>query len=101
MPLDWSRILFTEHMTEAGAVVAECQVVLDFAPVERAVYEVKVFEALKGAAADERYFAVATNRDDPAGFRPVGMAATPEEALQSCLNDAGVYHRRRVKQAGE
>lgn len=100
MSLDWSRIVFTEHMTEAGALVAECQMVIDFAPVERAAYEVKVYESLKGAAAEERYFAVGTNRDDPEGFRPLGTAASPEEALQGCLNSAGVYHRRRVKQAG-
>src|SRR5207248_564887 len=51
----------------------------------------------KGGGA-ERYFAVGVSRDDPQGFRPVGTAATPEAALQSCLNNAGVYHRRRVKQ---
>jgi hypothetical protein len=98
MALDWSRITFTEHMTEAAAVVGECQVVLDFTPTERAAYEIKVYEALKGAGA-ERYFAVGVNREDPGGFRPMGAAATPEEALQSCLGNAGVYHRRRVKQA--
>jgi len=38
------------------------------------------------------------SREDPGGFRPMGAAATPEEALQSCLGNAGVYHRRRVKQ---
>ena len=69
-----------------------------FTPTERAAYEIKVYEALKGGGA-ERYFAVGVNRDDPHGFRPVGAAATPEAALQSCLNAAGVYHRRRVKQA--
>jgi len=99
VPLDWSRIAFTEHMTEAAALVAECQVVIDFAPVECAPYEVKIYESLKGAAPDERYFAIGTNRDDPTGFRPVGTGATPEDALQRCLNGAGVYHRRRVKQA--
>ena len=98
MALDWSRITFTEHMTEAAAVVGECQVVIDFTPAERAAYEIKVYEGLKGGGA-ERYFAVGVNRDDPHGFRPVGTAATPEAALQSCLNEAGVYHRRRVKQA--
>jgi len=96
--LDWSRITFTEHMTEAAAVVGECQVVIDFSPSERAAYEIKVYESLKGGG-EERYFAVGVSRDDPQGFRPVGTAATPEAALQGCLNNAGVYHRRRVKQA--
>ena len=98
MALDWSRITFTEHMTEAAAVIGECQVVIDFTPTERAVYEIKVYESLKGGDAG-RYFAVGVNRDDPQGFRPVGAGVTPEAALQSCLNGAGVYHRRRVKQA--
>ncbi|HSV07375.1 MAG TPA: hypothetical protein VLI07_12710 [Candidatus Binatus sp.] len=94
--LDWSRVTFTEHMTEAAAVVAECEVVLDFGS-ERATYSVKVYRPLKGG---EGFFAVGTNREDPGAFRPVGDAATPEEALQACLNAAGVHHRRRVKQAG-
>ena len=97
MPIDWSRVSFTEHMTEAAALVAECEVVLDFGSAERAQYDIKVYESLKGGSA-ERYFAIGTNRDDATGFRPVGSAAAPEEALQACLNAAGVYHRRRVKQ---
>ena len=95
--LDWSRVTFTEHMTEAAAVVGECEVVLDFGS-ERATYTVKVYRPLKGGG--QGFFAVGTNRGDPEGFRPVGDAATPEEALQACLNAAGVHHRRRVKQAG-
>ena len=99
MPIDWSRIVFTEHMTEAAALVAECHVVLDFAPEERVQYEVKVYESLKGGG-DEPYFAIGTSLEDPQGFRPIGTAATSEEALQACLNAAGVHHRRRVKQSG-
>ena len=95
--LDWSRVTFTEHMTEAAAVVGECEVVLDFG-IERATYAVRVYRPLKGGG--EGFFAVGTNRDDPQAFRPVGEATTPEDALQACLNAAGVYHRRRVKQAG-
>src|SRR5207247_2453194 len=79
--LDWSRITFTEHMTEAAAVVGECQVVIDFTPSERAAYEIKVYQSLKGGDAD-RYFAVGAHDDDPHGFRPVGTAATPAAALQ-------------------
>ena len=82
-------------MTEAAAVVAECHVVLDFGS-ERAAYEVKVYQPLKGGA--DGFFAVGTNREDAQGYRPVGEGTTPEDALQICLNAAGVYHRRRVKQ---
>jgi hypothetical protein len=97
--VDWSRVRLTEHMSEAAAVVAECQVVLDFPPHERACYEIKVYEALKGGG-PERYFALGTNREDPQAFRPFAAADTPEDALDACLAAAGVYHRRRVKQAG-
>jgi hypothetical protein len=100
MALDWSRVRFTEHMSEAAAVVAECHVVLDFGTGDRATYECKVFHDLKGGGA-EPYFAVGVNRDDPQGFRPARAGATPEAALQACLEAAGVHQRRRVKQALE
>src|SRR5262245_18320376 len=96
--MDWRRIAFTEHMTEAAAVVAECVVVLDFG-TELATYDVTVYEALKGGG-DDRFFALGTGREDPQGYHPVAGGATAEDALQACLNAAGVYHRRRVKQAG-
>ena len=50
--MDWSRVRLTEHMTEAAVVVAECHVVLEFPPGERACYELKVYEALKGGGAE-------------------------------------------------
>jgi hypothetical protein len=95
--VDWGRIRFTEHMTEAAAVVAECQVVLDFEGGTPVTYAIKVFETLKGAA-QERYFAVGTSREDMV-FRPLGSGEDPEEALQACLNNAGIHHRRLLKQA--
>jgi hypothetical protein len=98
MTIDWRRVVLSEHMTEAAAVVGECHVVLDFGEGFRARYEVKVWGSLKGGG-DDPYFALATDPDDPAGFRPFGSATTPEEALQACLNAAGVHLRRRVKQA--
>ena len=87
-------------MVEAAAVVAACQVVFDFEGRERTVYDVQVLEALKDSGTD-RFFAVARNRDDPDAFRPLGGGATAEEALQACLDAAGVHHRRRVKQQSE
>jgi hypothetical protein len=95
--MDWRRIVLTEHMTEAAALVGECVVVLDFGS-ERASYEIKIYEALKGDG-DEPYFALGRNREQADAFQPFGSATTAEEALQRCLNAAGVYHRRRVKQA--
>jgi len=100
VPIDWRRIRLTEHMTEAAAVVAACQVVLDFEGQEHTVYDVQVLETLKGGG-PERYFALGTNRADPDAFHPLGGGATPEEALQQCLDNAGVHHRRRVKQQVE
>jgi hypothetical protein len=84
-------------MTEAAALVGECQVVIDFTATERVQYAIKVYEVLKGGG--ERYFALGSNADDPQGFRPIGSGASAEEAVQVCLNAAGVHHRRRVKQA--
>jgi hypothetical protein len=98
--VDWSRVHFTAQVSEAAAVIAECQIVLDVAPDTRVAYEVKIYEALAGGSQD-RYFALGTRRDDPHGFHPVGGAATPEEALERCLADAGIHHRRLRKQAGE
>jgi hypothetical protein len=100
MAVDWSRVRLTEHMVEAAAVVAECHVVLDFDAGDRTTYEIKVFHDLKGGGADP-YFAVGVNPDDPRGFRPARSGATPEAALQACLEAAGVHQRRRVKQVRE
>lgn len=99
MGVDWTRVRFTEHMTEAAAVVGECHVVIDFGPAENAAYELKVYRVLKGGAG-EPYFAVGTNRDDPQGYRATAVGATPEEAVQACLEAAGIHHRRRLKQTG-
>jgi len=97
-PLDWQRIAFTAHMVEAAAVIAECQVAFDFDGREQVCYEVKVFRTLKGASA-RPFLAVATNRSDPAAFRPVGEGDSAEAALEACLAEAGIHHRRRVRQS--
>ena len=98
--MDWSRIDFTEYMTEAAVVVSECHVVLRFPGDRTVTYEFKVFEALEDST-EERYFALGLDRKDPEGFRPSASGTTPEEALQGCVVDAGVHHRREIKQAGE
>ena len=100
MGIDWTRVQLTEHMTEAAALVGECQVVFDFGAVDPVQYEVKVYRALKGGGS-EPYFALGIDAKDPAGFRPLGTADTAEEALERCLTNAGVHHRRLVKQATE
>ena len=96
MALDWQRIVFTEHMVEAAAVVAECQVAFDFEGDESVSYEIKVYRTLKGDG--DPYFAIGVNREDAGGFRPVGTGDTPADALNACLTKAGVHHRRLVKQ---
>jgi len=98
--VDWSRVAFTEHMTEVAVVVGECQVVFDFGAGEQVVYGVRVFGALKGADGGAGgYFAVAIDAADGEAFRPVGEGATPEDAVQTCLENAGVHLRRRLRQA--
>ena len=94
--MDWSRVVFTQHMTEAAAVEAACAVVFDFGSGEQATYEIRVCRVLKGSGAP--YFATGTSREQPDGFRPFGEGATPEEALQACLESAGIHHRRRERQ---
>lgn len=97
MPVDWSRVHFTKHMVEAAEVVAECQVAFDFEGAEQVCYEVKVLRPLKGAS-QRAFFAIATDRTSPGGFRPLGEGDTAEEALDDCLRNAGIHHRRRVRQ---
>ena len=88
-PIDWDRITFTAHMVEAAALVAECHVAFDFEGHEQTTYEVKVFRTLKGASG-QPFFAVGTNRGDPAAFRPTGEGESAEAALEACL--AGCRH---------
>ncbi len=97
--MDWRRVRFTEHMTEAAAVVGACRVVLDFGSAEHATYEVHVLEVLKGTGAS--YFATGTRVDADDAFRPFGEGDTPEDAAEACLASAGVHHRRRERQAGD
>jgi hypothetical protein len=96
--MDWTRVSFTEHMTEAAAVEAVCHVVLDFGDGERATYEITVLRVLKGAGAP--YFATGTNRENANAFRPFGEGEAPEAALQACLESAGIHHRRHQRQGG-
>jgi hypothetical protein len=100
MSIEWKRVTFTEHLTEAAGLVAECQVVLDFGGGHRVQYEIKVYEALKGGG-DDPFFALGSNPDDREGYRPFGGGASAEEAVETCLANAGIHHRRLVKQAGE
>jgi len=94
--MDWSRIVFTEHMIEAAAVDSVCQVVFDFGSHEQATYEIRICRVLKGSGAP--WFAAGQDRDRPDGFRPFGDGESPEEALQACLESAGIHHRRRERQ---
>lgn len=96
--MDWQRIVFTEHMTEAAVALGVCHVVFDFGPHERATYEIRVFRVVKGTGAP--FFAVGQNRDQPDAFRPFGEGESAEAAAQACLESAGVHHRRQERQGG-
>jgi hypothetical protein len=98
--IDWSHLTFTEHMTEAAAVVGTCQVVLDFGEGARVAYEIQVLRHLKGGDG-QPFFALGRRQDGDATYRPLGEGPTPEAALQDCLSRAGVHHRRLVKQAAD
>ena len=94
--MDWRRVTFTTHMTEAAAVVGEATVVLCFEPDPPVTFEVTVFEVLKGAGAP--YFATGRDPARPDDFRAFGDGDSPEAAVQTCLEDAGVHLRRRQRQ---
>ena len=96
--MDWERVVFTQHMTEAAALEAACDVVFDFGPDERATYRIEVFRVLKGSGTP--YFATGKSGDH-LDFRPYGEGDTPETALQACLESAGIHHRRRERQRPE
>ena len=96
--VDWQRVVFTEHMTEAAAVVGECQVVLTFGAGEHGTYDIKVMRVLKGSG--RPFFAVGRRRDAGDAFQPFGDGDTAEAALQACLESAGIHHRRHERQGG-
>lgn len=91
--MDWRRVPFTEHMTEAARVISEAEVVIDFPPAARGWFRVTVFEDLRATDDAERYFARATEKEDPS-IQSLGAAATPEDAATVCLREAGVSLRR-------
>lgn len=95
-PMDWRRVTFTTHMTEAAAVVGEATVVFTFEPDPPVTWAVRVFEVLKGAGAP--YFATGHDVAAPDGFRAFGEGDSPEDAVEACLADAGVHLRRRQRQ---
>jgi hypothetical protein len=98
--MDWSRVVFTQHMAEAAALEATCDVVFDFGRDEQATYRIQIFRVLKGSGAP--YFATGESRADAsAGFRPFGEGDSAEDALQACLESAGIHHRRHERQRPE
>jgi hypothetical protein len=94
--MDWRRVTFTTHMTEAAAVVGEATVVFAFEPDPPVTFEVRVFQVLKGTGAP--YFATGRTSAVPDGFRAFGEGESPEDAVEACLADAGVHLRRRQRQ---
>ena len=70
--MDWRGVTFTEHMVEAAALEASCQVVFSFGSHEHATYEIKVFRVIKGSGAPyfatekpQRWFASSTQMGRP------------------------------------
>lgn len=91
--MDWRKVPLTEHVTEAARVVSEAELVIDFGPRARGWFRMAVFEDLRAAAEEERYFARAVDKDDPT-VQALATAATPEDAATACLREAGVSLRR-------
>lgn len=91
--MEWRDVPFTEHMVEAAAVVGEAEVVIQFTEAARGWFRVTVFQDLKAAGPDERYFARAVEKDDPQ-IQALETGSTPEEAATLSLKEAGVSLRR-------
>ncbi|HEY8517404.1 MAG TPA: hypothetical protein VIS07_17980 [Candidatus Binatia bacterium] len=91
--MDWRRVPLGEHVVEAASVVSEAEVVLEFTPDARGWFRVTVFEDLRAADDDERYFARAEEKSEPT-LQGLGTAATPEDAAAIALREAGVSLRR-------
>ena len=91
--MNWREVPLTEHMTEAARIVGEAEMVIEFTATARGWFRVTVFEDLKGAGEDARFFARATEKEDPQ-IQAIATAASPEEAASLCLKEAGISLRR-------
>ena len=87
--MDWSRIELPDAIAEAGRIVSEAEIVMDFGEEARGWMRVTVFEDLRAGG----YFARAQDLEDPR-VKATVTAETPEEAFQLCLREAGVSLRR-------
>lgn len=91
--MDWSRIPGNENVVEVGAIVGEAEIVLEFGEAARGWFRVTVFEDLRSADPDRRFFARAVDKDDSA-VQAGANGPTAEDAAVLCVREAGVSLRR-------
>lgn len=87
--MDWRKIRMPEAIAEAGRIVTEAELVLDFGDEARGWMRFTVFEDLLSGG----FFARAQDLEDPR-VKATVTADTPEEAFEACLRAAGVSLRR-------
>jgi len=87
--MDWRKIRMPEAIAEAGRIVEEAELVLDFGDDARGWMRFTVFEDLLAGG----YFARAQDLEDPR-IKATATANTPEEAFEVCLREAGISLRR-------
>jgi len=78
-----------EAIAEAGRIVEEAELVLDFGDDARGWMRFTVFEDLLAGG----YFARAQDLEDPR-IKATATANTAEEAFEVCLREAGISLRR-------
>ena len=76
-------------IAEAGRIVTEAEIVLDFGEEARGWMRFTIFEDLLGGG----YFARAQDLEDPR-VKATATADTPEQAFEICLREAGISLRR-------
>ena len=87
--MDWRKIRMPDAIAEAGRIVTEAEIVLDFGDDARGWMRFTVFEDMIAGG----YFARAQDLEDPR-VKATATADSPEEAFESCLREAGISLRR-------
>ncbi|MFP6663174.1 MAG: hypothetical protein VCC00_03110 [Deltaproteobacteria bacterium] len=87
--MDWQKIDLPDAVAEAGRIIEEAEIVLDFGADIRGWMRFSVFQDLRAGG----YFARAQDLEDPR-VKAIATADTPEAAFSACLREAGVSLRR-------
>lgn len=91
--MNWSEVPLTEHVSEVAAVIAEAEMVIEFSETARGWFRITVFEDLRAASDDVRFFARSVEKGE-GGIEATASAASPEAAVTRCIRETGISLRR-------